>query len=58
MNGFVGTALFFKIALVFDMETAFHIAQTGLFFGITCFRIYGIRMNNLAPLTNYPGRSR
>ena len=23
MNGFVGTALFLKIALVFDMETAF-----------------------------------
>ena len=35
MNGFVGTALFLKIALVFDMETA----ETGLFFRITCFRI-------------------
>ena len=23
MNGFLGTALFLKIALVFDMETAF-----------------------------------
>ena len=39
MNGFVGTALFLKIALVFDMETAFHIAQTGLLFSITCFLI-------------------
>ena len=35
MNGFVGTALFLKITLVFDMEPAFifHIAQTGSFLG-------------------------
>ena len=35
MNGFLGTALFLKITLVFDMETAliFHIAQTGSFLG-------------------------
>ena len=33
MNGFVGTTLFLKIALVFDMTLHFHIAQTGLFLG-------------------------
>ena len=33
MNGIVGTALFLKIALVFDVETAFSHSQTGLFLG-------------------------
>ena len=37
MNEFVGTAPFLKIALGFDMETAFHIAQTSLFLKANLF---------------------
>ena len=47
MNGFVGTSLFLKIALVFDMETAFSHSSNRIVFKISCFRISGIRMNNL-----------
>ena len=28
----------------------FQKAQTGLFFRTTCFRIYGVTINNLAPM--------
>ena len=39
MNGFVGTVLFLKIALVFDMETAFSHSPNRFIFRITCFHI-------------------
>ena len=47
MNGFVDTALFLKIALVFDMETAFSQSPNGFIFRTTCFRMKGIQMNKL-----------
>ena len=55
MSTFVGIPPF-SISLWVAMETMhFHIAHTMIFLRTPSFRIWGVPMNNLAPMKNCPG---